>query len=148
MKPDDKYPQAHAIAEVRYHEAMKDWKKEGGPAPFRYEYVPPYPTEIFEEKWRKLVPEKPSWTVTAHLSKDTYSHIHYDSSQARAITIREAARIQSFPDAFRFAGNTGDAYRQIGNAVPPLLAKAIGEAAAGIIAQADNRSYFQDIAIA
>ena len=65
--------------------------------------------------------------VTAHLSRDTYSHIHYDSRQARAITVREAARIQSFPDGFEFQGNRGEQFQQIGNAVPPLLSRAIAE---------------------
>ncbi|MCB9666316.1 MAG: DNA cytosine methyltransferase [Alphaproteobacteria bacterium] len=68
----------------------------------------------------------------AHLSKDPHSHIHFDSRQARTINIREAARLQRFPDGLRFAGNHGDAFRQIGNAVPPLLAKAIAQA---VIAQ-------------
>ena len=61
----------------------------------------------------------------AHIGKDTYSHIHYDSSQARTISVREAARLQSFPDGFRFAGTMNPAFRQIGNAVPPLLANAV-----------------------
>jgi DNA (cytosine-5)-methyltransferase 1 len=61
----------------------------------------------------------------AHIGKDTYSHIHYDSSQARTISVREAARLQSFPDGFVFAGAMNSAFRQIGNAVPPLLARAL-----------------------
>ena len=59
------------------------------------------------------------------MGKDTYSHIHYDSQQARTISVREAARLQSFPDGFRFAGAMNAAFRQIGNAVPPLLALAV-----------------------
>ena len=61
----------------------------------------------------------------AHLSKDGYSHIHYDNGQARTISVREAARLQSFPDGFVFAGAMNQAFQQIGNAVPPLMAKAI-----------------------
>ena len=61
----------------------------------------------------------------AHLSKDSYSHIHYDNEQARTISVREAARLQSFPDGFIFKGAMNQAFQQIGNAVPPLLAKAI-----------------------
>jgi len=61
----------------------------------------------------------------AHIGKDTYSHIHYDSAQARVITVREAARLQSFPDGFVFAGTMNPAFRQIGNAVPPLMAQAM-----------------------
>ena len=88
-------------------------------------HVPPYRNDAFHDKWRKLIANEPSWTLTAHLSKDTYSHIHYDSRQARTISVREAARLQSFPDGVEFAGNFGEQYRQIGNAVPPLLARAI-----------------------
>ena len=58
----------------------------------------------------------------AHLGKDGYSHIHYDSRQARTISVREAARLQSFPDGFVFNGSMNSAFRQIGNAVPPLMA--------------------------
>ena len=61
----------------------------------------------------------------AHLGKDSYSHIHYDSEQARTISVREAARLQSFPDGFMFCGTMNPAFRQIGNAVPPLMAKAL-----------------------
>ena len=61
----------------------------------------------------------------AHMSKDTYSHIHYDSAQARVITPREAARLQSFPDGFVFEGPMGQAFKQIGNSVPPIMAHAL-----------------------
>lgn len=128
MRPGDRYPEALLIAERRYRLAVRKWKSAGGSHPQRDAFIPPYSNEGFDEKWRKLNANAPSWTITAHLSKDTYSHIHYDSSQARAISPREAARLQSFPDAFQFTGNTGDVYRQIGNAVPPLLAYALGEA--------------------
>src|SRR5258708_17792885 len=69
----------------------------------------------------------PARTLMAHLGKDGYSHIHYDSSQARTISVREAARLQSFPDGFVFEGSMNPAFRQIGNAVPPLLALAIAK---------------------
>jgi DNA (cytosine-5)-methyltransferase 1 len=63
----------------------------------------------------------------AHLGKDCYSHIHYDDRQARTISVREAARLQSFPDGFRFSGTMNPAFKQIGNAVPPLIAHAMAE---------------------
>ena len=91
----------------------------------RRAFIPPYRNDAFEDKWAKLCPDAPSWTLTAHLSRDSYSHIHYDSAQARTITVREAARLQSFPDSFEFAGNFGEQFQQIGNAVPPLLARAL-----------------------
>lgn len=84
-----------------------------------------YRTDIFPDKYRRLRWDDVSGTVTAHLAKDCYQHIH--PIQDRTISIREAARIQSFPDAFRFFGNMGDRYRQIGNAVPPLMAWGIAE---------------------
>ena len=71
--------------------------------------------------WR----DQPARTLMAHLGKDSYSHIHYDSDQARTISVREAARLQSFPDGFMFCGTMNPAFRQIGNSVPPLMAKAI-----------------------
>lgn len=126
MAPGDKYPDALQIAEGRYLRARVLWQAGHGSRPRRKDYVPPYKDDAFDDKWHKLIPEEPSWTITAHLAKDTYSHIHYDSKQKRMITIREAARIQSFPDAFAFHGNIGDRFRQIGNAVPPLLAHGIG----------------------
>jgi DNA (cytosine-5)-methyltransferase 1 len=63
----------------------------------------------------------------AHLGKDSYSHIQFDDVQARTISVREAARLQSFPDGFLCTGSMNSAFRQIGNAVPPLLARALGE---------------------
>ena len=69
--------------------------------------------------------QKPSHTLVAHLSVDTYSHIH--PFEPRGISVREAARLQSFPDGFLFQCSMGDAFKQIGNAVPPLLAKGIAE---------------------
>ncbi|MDS4059411.1 MAG: DNA cytosine methyltransferase, partial [Candidatus Contendobacter sp.] len=72
----------------------------------------------------------------AHLCKDTYSHIHYDGRQQRMISVREAARLQSFPDGFEFAGAMNSSFRQIGNAVPPLLAFAVGKALMETLEQA------------
>jgi DNA (cytosine-5)-methyltransferase 1 len=141
MRHGDRYPQALAIARQRFHEEIQRLKTASmapdmGSREYQELYrkfVPPYPEDIFVEKWRKLVPDQPSWTVPAHLSKDAYSHIHHDSEQKRAISPREAARLQSFPDGFRFLGNMGDCYRQIGNAVPPLLAWAIAQAVLGTL---------------
>ena len=139
MKPGDRYPDALAIANRLFDDALAEWQYRGchTPKPRKPDFIPPYRSDNFPEKWRKLIRDEPSWTVTAHLAKDSYSHIHYDSRQARMITIREAARLQSFPDAWKFEGNMGDRFRQIGNAVPPLMAAAIGHHLRELLDQAN-----------
>jgi len=78
-------------------------------------------------KYHVIRENKPSNTIPAHLYKDGLRHIHPDPDQSRSITVREAARIQSFEDDFEFLGTTGDQYKMIGNAVPPLFSKTIAE---------------------
>lgn len=84
-------------------------------------------------KYNVLREDNPSNTIPAHLYKDGLRHIHPDPKQARSITVREAARLQSFDDDFEFLGSMGDQYKMIGNAVPPKLANAIAESLAKII---------------
>ena len=84
-----------------------------------------YSVEKFQDKLHRLDPSRAAWTVTAHLQKDCYKFIHY--SQPRTISVREAARLQSFPDSFVFPPTLGPSFRLIGNAVPPLLAQAFAE---------------------
>lgn len=103
----------------------------------RREYDSKKISELYEEKigskspihrYHVLEPDEPSTTIIAHLYKDGNRFIHYDSKQQRTITVREAARLQSFPDDFDFVGNRGNAYQMIGNAVPPMLAQCIAQA--------------------
>jgi DNA (cytosine-5)-methyltransferase 1 len=135
MEPGDRYPDAHRIANQRYEEERQEMEVRGQLglgqlAELKKEIVPPYPLDGgFQDRWQKLFPDEPSWTVTAHLGHDTYSHIHYDSDQARAISVREAARLQTFPDRFYFGpeGGMKAAYSQVGNAVPPIMGVAVAK---------------------
>ena len=86
-----------------------------------------YRSDSFKDKYSKMIWDEPSWTVTAHIRKDTYRYIHPDKEQGRMLSIREFARLQSFPDHFRFCGAPTRRMQQIGNAVPPLLAQTIAE---------------------
>lgn len=125
------YPQALQLAEKLFAETAKRKKLTDSESSawqeLRQTIVPPYDPAKFPNKWWKMDPLKPSRTLTAHMGKDTYSHIHYDSYQARTVSVREAARLQSFPDGFRFAGAMNAAFKQIGNAVPPLLGLAVAK---------------------
>ncbi|MEV0536457.1 DNA (cytosine-5-)-methyltransferase [Kitasatospora sp. NPDC050463] len=85
-----------------------------------------YKADHFTDKYKKLDWSDLSRSITAHIAKDGYWYIHPE--QPRTLTVREAARVQTFPDRFRFAGTRSDAFRQIGNAVPPLLGEAAAEA--------------------
>ncbi|MCK9928868.1 DNA cytosine methyltransferase [Frankia sp. Mgl5] len=85
-----------------------------------------YSAETFDDKYKKLDWNSVSRSITAHIAKDGYWYIH--PQELRTLTVREAARVQTFPDRFRFAGTRSDAFRQIGNAVPPLLGRAAATA--------------------
>ena len=94
----------------------------------RYADLPPeyrrYRSDIFDDKYNRLSWDGLSRSITAHIAKDGYWYIHPE--EHRTLTVREAARIQTFPDRFRFAGTRSNAFIQIGNAVPPALAENIG----------------------
>ena len=85
----------------------------------------PFREDIFKDRLKRLVEENPSWTVLAHIGMDGYMYIH--PTENRTLSVREAARIQSFPDDFEFIGNQQETYVQVGNAVPALMAMKIAE---------------------
>lgn len=113
----------------------------------RREYDSKKISELYEEKigskspihrYHVLEPDLPSTTIIAHLYKDGNRFIHYDSKQSRTITVREAARLQSFDDDFDFVGSQGNAYQMIGNAVPPQLAKRVALAISKLLDEIES----------
>ncbi len=133
------YPAAHATATRLWEEHIRSLEKarrrltEAEKLNLHRKMVPPYPVHNFPNRWWKLRRDFPSRTLLAHIGKDTYSHIHYDGAQERVISVREAARLQSFPDGFVFCGTMNPAYRQIGNAVPPQMAARLAASIMGAL---------------
>jgi DNA (cytosine-5)-methyltransferase 1 len=112
VREDDALAFAQMNPDTRYSELDPELKR--------------YRDDIFDDKYKRLDPHDVSRTITAHIAKDGYWYIH--PYQDRTLTVREAARLQTFPDWVRFAGPPSAAFRQIGNAVPVLLGRRIGEA--------------------
>ncbi|MEJ7628417.1 MAG: DNA (cytosine-5-)-methyltransferase [Nocardioidaceae bacterium] len=112
VRPDDEIAFDLMDTDTRYSQLPEEVKR--------------YRDDIFDDKYKRLDANNLSRTITAHIAKDGYWYIH--PQQNRTITVREAARIQTFPDWYRFAGPPSVAFKQIGNAVPPRLAVRLGGA--------------------
>ncbi len=112
VRPDDALAFAAMDAHTKYSDLPEEVKR--------------YRDDIFDDKYKRLDENGLSRTITAHIAKDGYWYIH--PRQGRTLTVREAARLQTFPDWYRFAGPPSLAFRQIGNAVPPVLAEHLGVA--------------------
>ncbi len=112
VREDDKIAFEHMNAKTRYSDLPEELRR--------------YRADIFDDKYKRLDEHGLSRTITAHIAKDGYWYIHPKDN--RTLTVREAARIQTFPDRYRFAGPPSAAFRQIGNAVPPFLGEQLGMA--------------------
>jgi DNA (cytosine-5)-methyltransferase 1 len=117
VRDDDRLVFEQMDSKTKYSDIAEEFKR--------------YRDDIFDDKYKRLGWDEVSRTITAHIAKDGYWYIHPE--QHRTLTVREAARIQTFPDHVRFAGSPSSAFRQIGNAVPPLMGERMGRSILGAL---------------
>lgn len=136
-------PRAHMVSDLVRYRIMAEMASRLGKSP-KYTDLPKdlYPdhknvtaeTTPFTDRFRVQIWESPATTIVSHISKDGHYYIHPDPDQNRSLTVREAARLQSFPDNYFFEGARTQQFHQVGNAVPPLLSRKIGKLVAKMLA--------------
>jgi len=123
---------AHLVQDLKRYMFLSLFSQQNNRFPRLHEYKK-YSSELlpdhesaesgkFSDRFRVQLPDRPATTITSHISKDGHYFIHYDPDQCRSLTVREAARIQTFPDKYLFCGPRTAQFHQVGNAVPPYLA--------------------------
>lgn len=133
VRDDDLVAFEHLDTKTKYSDLPDEVEVDG-----RTVQLKRYRDDIFDDKYKRLDGNDLSRTITAHIAKDGYWYIH--PKENRTLTVREAARVQTFPDQIRFAGSPTSAFRQIGNAVPPKLGYAVGLAVIDGLTSSSHRS--------
>lgn len=140
--PVQHVPRSHMVSDLSRYRVMAELARRLGKSP-KYTDLPEAlqpahnnigtATTPFTDRFRVQVWDSPSTTVVSHISKDGHYYIHPDTTQVRSLTVREAARLQSFPDNYFFEGPRTQQFHQVGNAVPPLLSRQIGQIVATML---------------
>lgn len=135
-------PRTHMVSDLARYRVMAELAERLGKSP-KYTDLPaalhPEHQNVgqertpFTDRFRVQIWDAPSTTVVSHISKDGHYYIHPDPKQTRSFTVREAARLQSFPDNYFFEGPRTQQFHQVGNAVPPLLSRQIGDVVADML---------------
>ncbi len=136
----DHQTRGHMESDLARYAFVSSFGRQVGRSP-RLSDFPPYllpdhknvKSNKFVDRFKVQLRSKPATTITSHISKDGHYFIHYDPNQCRSLTVREAARAQTFPDNYYFEGNRTQKYVQVGNAVPPFLARHIAKKVANLI---------------